>query len=282
MAMKISGLFSVFLLFGLSMSVDAQRLLGGYRSVAVHDAGVVAAAEFAVNKRAETADQEGLKLSSIEKAETQSASGSNYRLCMVVSMDDETQSVRAVVHRNLQQDHTLRTWDVVDSCNPAVPGDVGALTATPPEILLSCTGKQLKLSETDGDADMGGKRYGNYVFTNISSTSCSLSGYPKFAVLNSKGQVMRAVGVTYDHDIINPDSETGGKRPPKVTLDPGQTAWFQIFYNDGMALDTKKPFPVSARVRVTAPNDKRAFVLKSSFQVCCGVQVSSIRGGLPQ
>ena len=282
--MKISGLFAAaFVLFGLSIPINAQRLLGGYRSVPTDNAGVVAAAEFAVSKRAETADQEGLKLDSIEKAEIQSASGSNYRLCLVVSLNDDTQVVKTVVHRNLQQDHTLRSWEVVDACNAAEPGDVGALKSTPPpKTLPNCAGKQLTLREAEGEADIGGKRYGNYVFTNNSSSPCSLSGYPAFAVLNAKGQVMRAVGVTYDHDIISGDSQESGKPPPTVTLEPGQTAWFQIFYNDGMALETKKPFPVSAKVRITAPNDKRAFVLKSSMRICCGVQVSSIRGGLPQ
>jgi hypothetical protein len=66
-----------------------------------------------------------------------------------------------------------------------------------------------------------------------------------------------------------------------VTLAPGESAWFQIFYNDGMALEHKKPFPVSSKVRVTAPHTKRAFLINSEIQACCGVEVSAVRGGSP-
>jgi hypothetical protein len=148
----------------------------------------------------------------------------------------------------------------------------------------NCRGEQLSLREAEGEADMGGKRYGNYIFTNTSSTPCTLAGYPKFVLLNKSGKPLPGVKVTYDDAFVNrsADENKSAGKPQPITLGPGKTAWFQIFYNDGMALDRKKPFPVAAKVRVTAPKTTRAFVLDSQIQACCGVQVSSIRNGSPQ
>jgi hypothetical protein len=63
-----------------------------------------------------------------------------------------------------------------------------------------------------------------------------------------------------------------------ATLALGKSAWFQIFYNDGMALEHKQPFPVSAKVRVAAPRTERAFVINGEIQACCGVEVSLLFG----
>lgn len=149
----------------------------------------------------------------------------------------------------------------------------------------ACRGEQLSLREVEGEADIGGKRYGNYVFTNTSTTTCTLSGYPKFTLLNRRGQLLRNVQVEYTNDfVIAGDTNEAVTRDGTVvvTLDPGKTAWFQIFYNDGMAVDHKKPFPVSAKVRVAAPQTGRTFLINSEIQACCGVEVSAVRSGLPQ
>jgi hypothetical protein len=143
-----------------------------------------------------------------------------------------------------------------------------------------CTGPQLSLKEGEPEADIGGKRYARFVFTNISPKACTLSGFPKFALLGKTGRLLSGVKVSYSNDFPGGESDSPESR---VTLGPGETAWFQIFYNDGMALERrKKPFPVAAKVGVKAPNTTRNFILKSEIQACCGVQVSSIRGGLPQ
>ena len=148
-----------------------------------------------------------------------------------------------------------------------------------------CRGEQLSLKEAEGEADMGGKRYGNYVFTNTSATTCTLEGYPKFALLNKSGQILRNIKVEYTNGFVaagGGDENQSGGASKIVTLAPGQSAWFQIFYNDGMAIDHKKPFPVSAKVRVIAPHTERAFLIDSKIQACCGVQVSAVRTGSPQ
>jgi predicted fused transcriptional regulator/phosphomethylpyrimidine kinase len=106
------------IIFGVAIAANAQRVLGGYKTAATDDERVVAAANFAVDKRVETnTEQEGLTLSSVDKAETQSVQGTNYRVCMTVSLDDQSQQVRAVVYQNLQGEYSLTSWEVVENCN---------------------------------------------------------------------------------------------------------------------------------------------------------------------
>lgn len=271
-------------------SASAQIKVGGYKTASTTDERVVAAAEFAVSKKAE--EQEGLTLDSIEKAETQTVAGTNFRLCLKVSLDDETQEVRTIVYQNLKREYSLTSWKV-ESCGENESDGNGYLrvstgSGNKSSAIARCLGEQLSLREVEGEADMGGKRYGNYVFKNISSKTCTLSGYPNFVLLNKAGQPLggnSGVKVEYANDFVisaDENQSDNASSPSPVTLAPGETAWFQIFYNDGMALERKKPFPVSAKVKVIAPNTTRAFVLNSKIQTCCGVQVSLIRGGLPQ
>lgn len=100
------------------MIAFSQIKTGGYKSVSTDDVRVVAAADFAVGNRVENnTEQEGLSLDSIEKAEMQTVAGINFRLCLSVSIEDETQLVRAVVYQNPKQEYSLKSWEVVESCN---------------------------------------------------------------------------------------------------------------------------------------------------------------------
>lgn len=95
--------------------VSAQRILGGYQTVANDNSEVVAAAEFAVKEKSKKQEMT-YKLVSIEHAERQSASGSNFRLCLKVGYHkedddvDTTEFVKTVVHRDLKQEHSLTSW----------------------------------------------------------------------------------------------------------------------------------------------------------------------------
>lgn len=140
-----------------------------------------------------------------------------------------------------------------------------------------CTGRQLRLIEGAGDADMGGKRYGSFIFENVSKRPCSLRGFPRFAALDRRGRLMTNVKIAYSNDY--PGGQDANTKT--VTLAPGEKGWFQIFYNDGMALDHKSPFPKVSKVRVLLAGDTKTFVLASEFIACCGIQVGSFRSGAP-
>ena len=271
------------IIFGLGIVANAQRpVLGGYSSIATDDTRVTAAADFAVNKRIETnSEQEGMTLESIDKAESQVVAGTNFRLCMTVALDDNTQQVSAIVFQSLKQEYSLKSWIPVDSCGGSTTGASSSAAPVHKMSLSNCTGAQLSLVGDEGDSDIGGKRYWNYVFTNISSRPCVLRGYPTFTLLNRSGRTYRGLGVEYTNDYPNSATQALGKRSRSVTLQPGKKAWFQIYYNDGMALEHTKPYPVIHRVRITAPHTTRRFVLKGDLHVCCSVQVSSLRKGSP-
>lgn len=113
----IHGLMGFVFMSCLGISASAQIITGGYKPAAVDNERVVAAAEFAVENRVENnTEQEGLTLDSIDKAEMQSVGGTNFRICMTVSIDEESQQVQAIVYQNLQKVYTLKSWTPVETC----------------------------------------------------------------------------------------------------------------------------------------------------------------------
>ncbi|MGB5012467.1 MAG: cystatin domain-containing protein [Pyrinomonadaceae bacterium] len=100
--------FAAVLTFATASS--AQIIVGGYKVVAKTDAGVVAAANFAVQAQSENTGRE-YELEDIVKAERQVVQGSNYRLCMEVSADgSDAFHVQAVVYVDLKGNKKLSSW----------------------------------------------------------------------------------------------------------------------------------------------------------------------------
>jgi hypothetical protein len=250
---------------------SAQVITGGYRTVAVDNEYVVKAAQFAVENRAETnPEQEGLTLGSVDKAQSQTVGGINYKLCMTVTLDDESQQVSSLVFQSLQRTYTLKSWTVED-CAPVSTGSTRGASRKP--AVPKCSGDKLSFKETEGEGDIGGKSYARFLFTNISSAPCSLYGYPKFALFDRKEREMAGVKV-----VIAEESD----KPTRVTLKPGKTAWFQVFYTDGMiAAGLRKPAPASYEIKVKAPRAEKEFVIKSQIHAYKEVRVYFLRDGVP-
>ena len=109
-----AALIAVVLALLGNAAVPAQRT-GGYREIDKADEGAAAAAEFAVKDQSEKKELT-YKLVSVEKAETQTVAGINYRLCLKVSYqkqgeDSETNEfVKVVVFRSLQKEYSLTSW----------------------------------------------------------------------------------------------------------------------------------------------------------------------------
>ena len=122
--LRLMLIFAAFgIVFASSTAVFSQIRTGGYKSVAVDDAGVTAAADFAVSKKSE--EQEvTIALESIEKAETQTVAGINYRLCLKVNSTNangeksDTINVQVVVFKNLQGEYSLTSW-LDEDCAPS-------------------------------------------------------------------------------------------------------------------------------------------------------------------
>ncbi len=110
-------------IFGGAVSSYGQIKTGGYRAVDVTTAGVVQAAEFAVQSRSET-EEMTMSVESIKKAEQQVVAGINYRLCIEVyypSEEAETdgvlQFVQAIIYKDLKGNFKLTSWQEAE-CAP--------------------------------------------------------------------------------------------------------------------------------------------------------------------
>lgn len=115
--LRVLMMFAAFgIVFGCAVTNYAQKkpiITGGYKEIAVTDAGVQEAAEFAVSTHSEK-NEVSLEIVSIEKAERQSVAGANYRMCIEVKVveedNEDTQFVLAVVYKNLKNEFSLTSW----------------------------------------------------------------------------------------------------------------------------------------------------------------------------
>ena len=160
---------------------------------------------------------------------------------------------------------------VLGQTNPAHIGYIQT------DMSSACRGGQLSVRHVSDDAAMGGLRQIDYAFTNTSSSPCTLSGYPRFELLNRSGQPRRG-GRAVNREQL-PGMEEN-QSPQLVTLAPGQTAWFRVHHNSGGAGYVGKPCPTSPKVRITAPGIRRGFILREEIQSCREVEISSVRSGL--
>ena len=106
--------------FGVAVSVFGQIKTGGYKTIAVEDAEVEKAANFAVDAKAYELQQE-ISLENISKAERQTVAGINYRLCLEIyapSADEDedgfTIHIQTVIFRNLKGVYKITSWEESD------------------------------------------------------------------------------------------------------------------------------------------------------------------------
>lgn len=116
-------IFAAFgMILGCTTLTSAQVKVGGYKKVAVSDAGVVAAANFAVADQSER-DEATIELASVETAQRQMVAGTNYKLCLQVDIADEnsddprTVFINAVIFQSLKREYTLKSWEEVEDCD---------------------------------------------------------------------------------------------------------------------------------------------------------------------
>ncbi|HEX8920963.1 MAG TPA: DUF4232 domain-containing protein [Pyrinomonadaceae bacterium] len=140
-------------------------------------------------------------------------------------------------------------------------------------VLARCNDNQLSVRHVTEDAAMGGVRTIDYAFTNISSSPCTLSGYPRFEVLSKSGRLARNGRASLGLTMLDEEAKKG---PQPVTIEPGKTARFLVYYNAGGAGHMGKPCPTYRKVRITPPGARRGFVLREEIQLCGSLEVSPI------
>jgi hypothetical protein len=137
-----------------------------------------------------------------------------------------------------------------------------------------CRGEDLSVRHVTEDAAMGGHNLIDYAFKNNSSSPCTLSGYPRFELLDKAGRVRRHGRAINSQRLPGDETNQG---PQLITLEPGKEAGFRVYYNNGGAGYMEKPCPLSGKVRIVPPGARRTFVLREEIRSCRSVLVSAVR-----
>jgi len=137
----------------------------------------------------------------------------------------------------------------------------------------TCLREDLRIKEGETDAAMGGVRATPYIFTNVSSSACTLNGYPIVELLNRRGAVVRRAS-----------KQKSDKPAATATLAAEKTAEFNLYYNSGGAGYMGKPCPIYHKIKITASGVAQPFVLRTDIQTCAKTdfEVSSVSAGAPQ
>jgi hypothetical protein len=85
---------------------------GGYAKTSNTSTEVVSAARYAAREQG-VKDRAIIFVDSIKRAEVQVVAGLNYRLSMRVIVYDKPQEVIAVVYKNLDEEYSLSSWEVI-------------------------------------------------------------------------------------------------------------------------------------------------------------------------
>jgi len=139
-------------------------------------------------------------------------------------------------------------------------------TTTTAATTTTCQPSQLSASPQTGSGGAGTIEL-TINFTNTSTTTCTLGGYPGMQMLTSTGasiptNVVRGGG--------QPFSATAANQPPTtVTLAPNGVAAFSLNYED-VPVGNETTCPTSAKAEITPPNDLGNLVVPVQLSPCGG------------
>lgn len=134
-------------------------------------------------------------------------------------------------------------------------------TTTVPQVVGTCQPSQLHILVA-GSQGAAGTTELTFSLTNTATAPCTLHGYPGMLLLASDGQglpttVTRGGGLAFENVTVT-----------DVTLGAGQTAYFNLGYNDVTQGDTS--CSMSTQVEVTPPNDTAFAVVPVPQINACG------------
>jgi len=144
------------------------------------------------------------------------------------------------------------------STSVSTPAAAPSMTLTPPPTAppaCPTSGLQVKLGQSSGYA---GGVYVPIDFTNTSSASCTLYGYPGVSLVNSSGA---QIGLAAERDTTTPVT--------LVTLAPGATATALLQIVDALNFTPSTCGPTqAANIKVYPPNQTAAVLLPNTSQGC--------------
>jgi Protein of unknown function (DUF4232) len=150
---------------------------------------------------------------------------------------------------------TTTTTARTTTTNPATTTTAGT-TGT-------CQPAQLQMTPQTGSGAAGTIQE-SILMTNISSTTCTMDGYPGMQLLDGNGNslptnVVRG-GTTFGAAAAN-------QPPALVTLAPQKSAAFSLSYSD-VPEGTATSCPTSAKSEITPPNDTAFAVITIAITAC--------------
>jgi hypothetical protein len=152
---------------------------------------------------------------------------------------------------------------------PSTPAPTGS--ATTPTGPAECTtaGLHVTVGTSQGAA---GTIYYNIDFTNVSSSSCVLQGYPGVSLVTAGSTASSQIGADAKRSSASPANPT--------TLAPGQTAHAQLGITQAGAFPASTCQPVSAHwLKVFPPDQTVPAFLSLQTQTCASTSVSTMRIG---
>lgn len=152
----------------------------------------------------------------------------------------------------------------------------GSTTTSTAAGVSTCQPAQLRIAPQQGTGAAGTITM-TVSLTNVSSTTCTLQGYPGMQLLAASGsslptQVVRG-GTQFPAAAAN-------QSPALVTLAPQQVATFSLVYED-VPVGNETTCPTSAKAEITPPNDVGHGVITLAISPCNGgtVHVSPVYAG---
>ena len=140
--------------------------------------------------------------------------------------------------------------------------------------LKNCQTSQLSVRHVDGAAALGHTGE-SYAFTNISSSPCTLYGYPGFVPLDAHGQPLAGVKVTRSESNYMHQAQ-----PHQLTLTPGAQASFVMVYRHARIDGYGHSCPESAKVEITPPNATGHFSLPEHLTLCGTIFLTPVEAGI--
>ncbi len=137
-----------------------------------------------------------------------------------------------------------------------------------------CRFSQLSVRRVNEDAAMGHVGV-IYAFTNTSSSACTLYGYPGFVPLDTKGQPLKGIKVTWSESNYLHHAQRH-----QVTLASGAQASFEVVYSH---IGSDDQFcSESAKVEITPPNTYHHFSLAEHLSPCRDISITPVEAGIIQ
>ena len=137
--------------------------------------------------------------------------------------------------------------------------------------LSPCKTNQLSLRRVSIEGGMGHSG-AIYVFTNTSSSTCTLAGYPGFVLLDANGRSLIGVKIKLSKNNYFHHAEQ-----QRVSLTPKDRASFMVAST--RINRSGQNCPVSAKIEITPPNANQHFTIAEKLKSCGVISITPIETG---